>query len=150
MDGLKKVIGIEPNDALITELGRVKTRSDRIIVFPAGVKFSYRSSSCRLRDPSKPGHRKILVMMLIDPEKPIYSTANVPPQRRDWWLREINSQNTRLANLPRELQDMIVDRMGEFPIRVKEASDIREEMAQERRAVSDRRIGTLPPRLKRI
>jgi hypothetical protein len=89
-------------------------------------------------------------MMLIDPEKPIYSTANVPPQRRDWWLREINSQNTRLANLPQELQDMIVDRMGDFPIKVKEACYIREEMEQERRAVTDRRIGKLPPSLKRI
>lgn len=137
-DGLKKVFGIEPNDAYVNELGRVKIRSDRLIVFPERV--AYRASSCRLRDPSKQGHRKMLFMMLVDPENPILSTANVPPQRRDWWLREIDLRGTRLANLPRELLDMIVDRVGGFPIGMKEARFIREEVTRERRAHTELRL----------
>lgn len=79
-------------------------------------------------------------MMLVDPVNPILSTANVPPQRRDWWLREIDIRGTRLASLPRELLDMIVDRVGDFPIGVKEARCIREKMARERKAQTEIRL----------
>ncbi|KAB8076829.1 hypothetical protein BDV29DRAFT_189079 [Aspergillus leporis] len=34
---------------------------------------------------TKPGHRKMLALFLVDPPYCIISSANVPPQRADWW-----------------------------------------------------------------
>lgn len=67
------------------ELGGVNCREGRIITFPNTLQ--HRVSPFTLSDPSKPGHRKILALFLVDPHRRIISSANVPPQR-DNWLRE--------------------------------------------------------------
>lgn len=45
----------------------------------------HRVSSFRLKDATKPGHRRFLALWLVDPHERIVSTANVPPQQPDWW-----------------------------------------------------------------
>jgi hypothetical protein len=42
-----------------------------------------------LVDPTKPGHRRFIALWLVDPNLRIISTANVPPQQRDWWAEAI-------------------------------------------------------------
>lgn len=42
-------------------------------------------SSFKLEDPTKPGHRRFIALWLVDPHRRILSTANVPPQQKDWW-----------------------------------------------------------------
>jgi hypothetical protein len=49
----------------------------------------HRVSAFRLRDPTKPGHRRFIALWLVDPNRRIISTANVPPQQQDWWLESV-------------------------------------------------------------
>jgi hypothetical protein len=84
-------------------------------------------------DPTKPGHRKILALFLVDPYVRVISTANVPCQRRDWWSREINDINA-LPGVPSNLQELIVGNVEEFPISMEEAKELRKELMRERKA----------------
>ncbi|KAL4866602.1 hypothetical protein BDV12DRAFT_172555 [Aspergillus spectabilis] len=71
------------NDAMITQdLGSVVCKESRLITFPNTLQHKVLPFS--LADPSKPGHRKILALFLVDPWRRIISSANVPPQREDW------------------------------------------------------------------
>ena len=70
-------------------------------------------------------------MFLIDPHVKILSTANVPPQRRDWWAEEVRKIKP-LANLPVELFDRIIEDVEDFPISWEEACAMREELMAER------------------
>ncbi|CAJ2504217.1 Uu.00g116110.m01.CDS01 [Anthostomella pinea] len=62
--------------------GSVETREGRLIAFPNV--FQHRVSSFRLQDATKPGHRRFIVLWLVDPNLRVISTANVPPQQLDW------------------------------------------------------------------
>lgn len=76
--------GLHSNsDDLITqELGGVVSKEGRLITFPNTLQ--HQVSPFSLADPSKPGHRKILALFLVDPHIRITSSANVPPQCEDW------------------------------------------------------------------
>ena len=90
----------------------------------------------KLEDPSKPGHRKILALFLIDPHCRIISTANVPPQQKSWWSPEIRDSE-RLASIPKEVVDQIVDDVDDFPISLEEAKGLRLELMEERKVFVD-------------
>jgi len=113
----------------VQELGKVVTRQDRLIAFPNVLQHSVQSFT--LADPTRPGHRKILAMFLVDPHIRIISTANVPPQRRDWWAEEVRKVD-RFAVLPREIFERIIDEVQDFPISWERALEIREELMGER------------------
>lgn len=66
------------------EIIDVECRQGRLLTFPNI--FQHRVQPFSLRDPSKPGHRKILALFLVDPAITVISTGNVPPQRADWWI----------------------------------------------------------------
>lgn len=76
-------------------------------------------------------------MFLVDPTIPIISTANVPPQQRDWWLRSIDGLSETLSKkLPAELVDMVGQGFGDkFPIGLEGAKKIREELMEERKGL---------------
>lgn len=128
--GIEQIFGISNDDINVQEVGSVLTREDRVIAFPNG--FQHRVGSFRLTDPAKPGHRKILAMFLVQPATRIISTANVPPQQREWWLREVKAGNSKISNLPEELVDMIGGGVEDFPIGIEEAREMREELMAER------------------
>ena len=91
----------------------------------------------KLDDTTKPGHRKILALFLVDPGIRIISTANVPPQQRDWWGEEVikacaNSGNP-LGKLSPELKDRIFESVDDFPISMEEAKEIRLRLMEERK-----------------
>jgi hypothetical protein len=92
----------------------------------------------KLADPTKNGHRKILALFLVDPGIRIISTANVPPQQKDWWFDEILGQTARsgkaLAKLSAELKYKIFDDVEEFPIGMEEAKKVRLKLMHERKA----------------
>eukprot|EP01013_Petalomonas_cantuscygni_P001628 TRINITY_DN11650_c0_g1_i1.p1 TRINITY_DN11650_c0_g1~~TRINITY_DN11650_c0_g1_i1.p1 ORF type:complete len:691 (-),score=114.05 TRINITY_DN11650_c0_g1_i1:1944-4016(-) len=60
-------------------LGEVSTPEGRCIAFPNDLQ--HRAAPFQLVDPTRPGHRKMLVFFLVDPAKPILSTATVPRQQ---------------------------------------------------------------------
>jgi hypothetical protein len=86
-----------------------------------------------LVDPSKPGHRKILALFLVDPNIHIISTANVPCQQRQWWRENIQSGSGAIAELPMELQDHVFGQVEDFPLSLDEAKESRLELMEERK-----------------
>ncbi|OQE20366.1 hypothetical protein PENSTE_c013G08080 [Penicillium steckii] len=94
------------------ELGGVNCREGRIITFPNTLQ--HRVSPFTLSDPSKPGHRKILALFLVDPHRRIISSANVPPQRDDW------------------LRESMKGKIGNKLMSLEEAKDVRLELMAER------------------
>ncbi|UCK59226.1 hypothetical protein AFCA_002048 [Aspergillus flavus] len=76
-----------------SELGSVLCQEGRLLTFPNTVQ--HRVASFSLADRSKPGHRRILALFLVDPHRRIISSANVPPQREDWLPEELESKAKR-------------------------------------------------------
>ncbi|KAJ4333478.1 hypothetical protein N0V87_007588 [Didymella glomerata] len=128
--GFRTIWGVDNNAQGQQVLGSVLTREDRLIAFPNG--FQHRVGNFKLVDPAKPGHRKILALFLVAPTIPIISTANVPPQQRDWWAREVKLGESRVGQLPAELVDMIAEGVKDFPIGSDDAKTLREELMVER------------------
>jgi hypothetical protein len=78
-DGVREVYGLADEDALNQVLGSAGTRAGRALAFPNILQ--HHVDPFRLADPSRPGHRKILVFFLVDPSVTIVSTSDVPPQQ---------------------------------------------------------------------
>jgi hypothetical protein len=100
--------------------------------------LQHRVSPFSLADRSKPGHRKILAFFLIDPNRRIISSANVPPQREDWCDEFTDAINEGLSSrFPVELQDMVREHCDFAPISMDEAKAYRLELMEERSAYAD-------------
>lgn len=59
---MEEIFGIANDETTVVELGSVVTRAGRLLTFPNIVQ--HRVNPFRLADPSKPGHRKILLVLL--------------------------------------------------------------------------------------
>lgn len=139
---LQPIFGFGPevsgsNDANITQnLGSVSTHEGRLLTFPNILQ--HRVSPFSLADRSKPGHRKILALFLVDPHLRIISSANVPPQREDWWKEQKKAVGEALGKrLPVELQMMVVGNLDPIPpITMDEAKEHRQELMEERKGAT--------------
>ncbi|KAK0649728.1 hypothetical protein B0T16DRAFT_136264 [Cercophora newfieldiana] len=129
---LTTFLGIEQEGPAVQPLGKVLTREGRLLVFPNVIQHQVQSFS--LQDTTRPGHRKILAMFLIDPYRPILSSAHVPPQRRDWWAEEVRKAGG-LDALPNEIFDLTVDLVDDFPMSWEQAVKHREILMKERSAL---------------
>jgi hypothetical protein len=128
---IEDVFAIRSFDDTIQDIGSVLTRQDRMLFFPNV--YQHHVSPFELVDKSRPGHRKILALFLVDPLLPVISTANVPPQQRHWFAEELLQDNNRLSSLPPEVANMVVENL-DFPISLEDAKEIREELMEERSA----------------
>lgn len=108
----------------------------RAVFFPN--LLQHRVSPFRLKDPTRPGHRKILALFLVDPAIPVLSTANVPPQQRHWWARETGVEEALARRLPNELTQLILDDTAGLPIDLDEAKKIRLDLMDERSMKQDK------------
>ncbi|KAL8797147.1 MAG: hypothetical protein Q9195_000614 [Heterodermia aff. obscurata] len=127
---ISEVYGIEGNSEPCTqELGSVRTKQGRLLVFPNV--YQHRVEPFGLASRKKAGHRKILALFLIDPYRPIISTANIPCQQKSWWAEKVRGIGP-LANLPPELNQKILD-MVPYPVSLEKAKKQREELMAERR-----------------
>jgi hypothetical protein len=113
----------------VLEFGKVLTREGRLLVFPNVMQ--HRVGDFRLADPTKPGHRKIVALFLVDPETPVISTANVPPQQMHWGASVPRVVESRL---PPEVAEMVYSHV-QCPFKLDEAKKLREELMDERRAI---------------
>lgn len=77
--GMREVYGLDDEDPLNQVLGSAPTPAGRCLAFPNILQ--HRVGSFRLKDASRPGHRKILAFFLVDPSATIVSTSDVPPQQ---------------------------------------------------------------------
>lgn len=119
-------------------VGKVLTREGRLLVFPNVLQ--HRVLPFKLADATKPGHRKLLALFLVDPNIKIPSTANVPPQQRQHWARKIDEIGA-LSKLPPELRSRVYDEL-EFPLSMEQAKRVREELMEERKAQHDASLET--------
>jgi hypothetical protein len=109
----------------------------RLLTFPNILQ--HRVLPFSLADRTKPGHRKILALFLVDPNIRIISTANVPPQRRDWWAEAIledfavHKRNDAFGKLSQEISDKVFESVDDFPIGMREAKEIRLKLMEERK-----------------
>ncbi|KAF6763592.1 hypothetical protein DFP72DRAFT_1059664 [Ephemerocybe angulata] len=135
---LPEVFGIETETDSIQVLGSVDTREGRIITFPNILQ--HQVQPFKLEDPTKPGHRKIMALFLVDPHTSAISTADVPPQRLDWWAEEVSSKERDVRNadaltkLPNELKERIFAGVEDFPIDMEKAKEHREQLMAERKS----------------
>ncbi|KAJ5902035.1 hypothetical protein N7495_002563 [Penicillium taxi] len=120
------------------DLGSVVCSEGRLLTFPNVLQHCV--SSFSLADRSKPGHRKILALFLVDPHVTVISTANVPPQQQEWGLEKEELVRDMLAGkLPAELQIMVSDEGILHPLMsLDEAKVFRGKLMKERSMKSSR------------
>ncbi|KAF7361409.1 hypothetical protein MSAN_01174000 [Mycena sanguinolenta] len=116
------------------------TKAGRALSWPN--LFQHCVAPFELADPSKPGHRKILAIFLVDPTKDrIVSTTEVPPQQADWasvaFEDACREPSSVLGALPQELRDLVKDNFPETVMTLKEAEDYRLKLMKERTASTD-------------
>lgn len=115
------------------KIGQVATTEGRLLAFPNVMQ--HQVQPFKLVDAPKPGHRKILALFPVDPFQRIISTANVPPQQREWWAEAVDGLEGKLGELPPELRHQVMTEVGGFPISLEEAKKVRDELMDERRAL---------------
>ncbi|KAG5645508.1 hypothetical protein DXG03_005918 [Asterophora parasitica] len=131
-DWLPAVFGCENKG--VQEVGSVDTRQGRVIAWPNILQ--HRVQPFKLSDPSKPGHRKIVALFLVDPGIKVVSTANVPCQQKEWWAEKVVAERKHanaIAELPLELREQIFGDVDDFPIGLDEAKELRLELMEERK-----------------
>jgi hypothetical protein len=130
---LEQIYGCENEGPGVQESGSVVCKEGRLVTFPNILQ--HKVLPFKLEDKEKPGHRKILALFLVDPHLKVISTANVPPQQKEWWKEEVIKTDT-MKSLSRELADQVLDGV-DFPIELKEAKNLRLELMDERSIFSD-------------
>ncbi|RDB21416.1 hypothetical protein Hypma_011642 [Hypsizygus marmoreus] len=128
---LKEVFGCDPTGPGVQDIGSVDTLEGRLLTWPNILQ--HQVQPFRLADPTKPGHRKIVALFLVDPNIRIISTSNVPCQRRDWWSEPIEDEKGPISALPAELRDRIFGDVEDFPISLEEAKGLRVKLMEERK-----------------
>lgn len=130
----ERLFGIKKDDPPLQCLPTVLTRSHRMLAF--NNVMQHRVGPCSLRDRSRPGHRKILALFLVDPHVPILSTSHVPPQQRDWWAERVR-QEGRFRDLPEELFQQVMGEVEDFPLSWERACEVREALTVEREGLKE-------------
>ncbi|KAJ5152483.1 hypothetical protein N7492_009763 [Penicillium capsulatum] len=137
---LQQVYGFDPAvksyiDTQVTQdFGSVICREVRLVTFPNTIQHCV--SPFSLEDKLKPGYRKVLALFLVDPHRCIISSANVPPQREDWFAegRRLRKK-ILLEKFPVKLQGWVEDLLGPV-MTMQEAKAKRLALMKERRVVS--------------
>ncbi|KAF5383274.1 hypothetical protein D9615_005045 [Tricholomella constricta] len=136
-DWLPAVFGCESYGPGIQDVGTVETREGRLLTWPNILQ--HQVQPFRLADPTKPGHRKIVALFLVDPGIRVVSTANVPCQQKEWWSEKVvaaggkTPRGNAIAELPLELRNHIFGDVDEFPIGLGEAKEVRLQLMEERK-----------------
>lgn len=75
------------------------------------LRSQHRVSPFKLQDPTKPGHRRFIALWLVNPHRRIISTANVPPQRQDWWAEAVfgGDAEAKRGDMPPDLVELILE-----------------------------------------
>ncbi|KAG9123192.1 hypothetical protein FRC07_000120 [Ceratobasidium sp. 392] len=122
------------NYPCVNELGAVVTCQGRTIAF-LNV-YQHKVSPFELKDKTKPGHRKIVALFLVDPAIHRPSTTTVPPQQQEWRSAAISSNETLKAALDRLAPEIInrVNSFAEGTMTREEAKKYRLELMDERKA----------------
>ncbi|KAH9914456.1 uncharacterized protein B0H18DRAFT_125990 [Fomitopsis serialis] len=139
---LKHLYGIDSDELCVQVVGRAVTKEHRCLAFPNI--YQHLVSPFHLKDKSKPGHRKILVFFLVDPNIKVPSTSDIGPQQ-EGWIRAALESTQLWQRLPSELRESVLERLG--AVTEEQAKKYREELMKERTAclqtVDGQRFGNL-------
>jgi len=135
--------GLDRDAALSQPLGSVLTQGARAIAFPNI--YQHRVAPFQLSDRTKPGRRRILVFFLVDPTRRVMSTAQVPPQQREWveeYARErmyfvLTAHSQLILPLAHMIEDHALD-LTAHTITLEQAKTDREHLMKERSAFTDK------------
>ncbi|KAF9527132.1 hypothetical protein CPB83DRAFT_895559 [Crepidotus variabilis] len=135
------IFGCDQDGYAIQDLGCVETREGRLLTFPNTLQ--HRVVKFQLEDLTKPGHRKVLALFLVDPNIKTISTAHVPCQQQEWWWeaamegqnRSERGHGPAVGKVPNELQDHILKNV-DFPMTMEDAKNLRLELMEERKVYS--------------
>ncbi|KAJ7145794.1 hypothetical protein C8R44DRAFT_755899 [Mycena epipterygia] len=131
---MKTLYNITAEEACVQDIGSIDTKSGRLLTWPNI--YLHCVSPFRLLDPSKPGHRKILAIFLVDPTVKIASTTDVPPQQAEWAAEALFSARddpaSFMSRLPSELCNLVVNSFPSSVMNAKEADSYRAELMKER------------------
>ncbi|KGO71756.1 Protein of unknown function DUF4246 [Penicillium italicum] len=111
--------GVDPPTPKLQTLGSVAVVTGSYLLWSNTLRYKRHPFS--LRDPSRPGHQRWVVLWLGGPHYRICSTRNVPPQQHKWWCDDVLANPTLLSTLPQELVDMIMKETGPWPMSHSEA-----------------------------
>ncbi|KAI9689597.1 MAG: hypothetical protein M1822_010249 [Bathelium mastoideum] len=122
------------DEPAIQVISSVATTANRFLVFPNT--RQHKVEAFELADSTKPGHRRFLVLWLVDPHYRICSTANVPPQQPEW-IEDAARRTGFGEKLPPEVMNMVMSHATEDLISLDEAKKLRLELMQERSSYQD-------------
>lgn len=98
----------------LQELGSVRLPVGRLVAYPNALQ--HRMQPLHITDPDSPGHQDRLTILLVDPHYRLCSTANVPPQRHDWWFNASLEGLDWPKKLPFEMLYEIESYVDDFPV----------------------------------
>ncbi|KAJ7159169.1 hypothetical protein C8R43DRAFT_994974 [Mycena crocata] len=132
---MRLLYGMKRTSHCCQDLGSIATSAGRALAWPNI--YQHRVAPFRLLDPTKPGHRKILAIFLVDPSiEPIPSATDVPPQQADWVADALeqarNDPDSFFFRLPPELLSLIFDNLPDTCLNRAEAEEYRLELMKER------------------
>ncbi|CAJ0552092.1 Ff.00g060710.m01.CDS01 [Fusarium sp. VM40] len=130
---IERTFAIDLQGSIFQDIGSVHTKPNRALFFPNVLQ--HQVSRFQLQDPTKPGHRKILALFLVDPAIPVISTSNVPPQQKHWWTDQSGLDSGR-GILPPEIVEQVTDSM-EWPMNLDKAKEMRLDLMKERTSFKD-------------
>ncbi|KAF2756867.1 hypothetical protein EJ05DRAFT_421435, partial [Pseudovirgaria hyperparasitica] len=122
------------DEPAVQELGSIATKQGRLLAFPNTLQHCVEPFS--LEDKTRPGHRRFIVLWLVDPNYRVVSTANVPPQQYEWVAEKQLELSQVSHRLPRELADMVFEGVMENLMKLDEAKQHRLELMSERTSQS--------------
>lgn len=131
--GAMRVWGMKRHGPANQRVGGTPTPAGRCLAFPNI--YQHKVSPFELVDKTKPGHRKIVALFLLDPEHPRFSTTDIPPQQAEWY--EVAMQQAPETSLFRKLPAEIMKettRQLPYLMTLEEAEKYRLELMDERTA----------------
>ncbi|KAJ7117882.1 hypothetical protein C8R43DRAFT_1153902 [Mycena crocata] len=134
---MNTLYGIDRDEECVQEIGAMATKAGRALSWPN--LFQHCVSSFKLSDSSKPGHRKILAIFLVDPTTdPIASATDVSPQQADGAAEALQQArgdpHSLISRLPQELVDLIKTKLPSTFFTLEEAEMYRLALMKERTA----------------
>ncbi|KAJ7688953.1 hypothetical protein B0H17DRAFT_1202567 [Mycena rosella] len=129
--------GLDNQSDTTQEIGAMVIKAGRTLSWPN--LFQHCVSPFKLADPSKPGHRKILAIFLVNPTADaVVSATDVAPQQAEWAAEAFEdacaASTSVLGDFPQELRDLVKEYFPATVMTREEAEEYRLELMKERTA----------------
>ena len=134
--GILVIYGLENDESLINNMGSVLTVGKRCIAFPN--LFQHKVEPFQLLDPSKCGHRRILVFFIVNPDVRIPSTATLEPKQISLYRDRMIPECLKNSFIIDPLWDMIIQYSGDHIWTLEEAREHRVKLMHERKFIQSK------------